>query len=75
MADELDPNDGHAWRIAISDRGSYGIAGREDEGHHFSGRYSPESTVVVQAWNLPDALRKAAELPLAAWFPEEETSG
>lgn len=28
--------------------------------------------VQVRAWNLKGALAKAAELPLSAWFPDED---
>jgi hypothetical protein len=60
------PDDGHTFRLTALIRGSYGVVGEE---HHTDvGEFmGPAFGVEVRAWNLPDALRKAAELPLADW--------
>lgn len=33
----------------------------------------PPHPVRVRAWSLRDALAKVADLPLSAWFPEEDS--
>lgn len=57
------PDDGHTFRITMSSRGSYDVVG--DPHHSDSPVFGPETSVDVRAWNLRDALHRAAEMPLA----------
>jgi hypothetical protein len=56
---------GHTFEITSRSRGSYGVVG--EEGHSDARVFGPPLTVRVRAWNLPDALCKASELPMSAW--------
>ena len=63
------PNDGHTFEISVRLRGSYGVVGEPDSTD--AEDFSPLKTVEVRAWNLREAFRKAADLPLADFFPPE----
>lgn len=68
---EEGPEDGHTFRITIESRGSYGVVGVS--GHTDAEEFAGGArTVEVRAWDLPAALRKAAALPLATWFAEDD---
>jgi hypothetical protein len=62
---------GHTFRITFSSRGSYTVTGDE---HHTDAPHfdEPSRTVEVRAWNLREALAKAACLPLSDWFDEDQ---
>lgn len=66
-----DSDTGHTFRIAIELRGTSKVVG--DAHHHDGDAYYPLQVVEVRAWSLRNALVKAAELPLSAWFPEEDS--
>ena len=72
------PEDGHTFRVSVTSRGSYGIAG--EEGHTDADEFmGPAMTLDVRAWNLPEALRRAAARPLSQWSgfgepPSRETA-
>lgn len=72
-ADEQTPNDGHTFRITFDSRGSSKVRGEREytDAPAYSGY---ERTIEVRAWNLRDALMKAAVMPLDRWF-QEESSG
>lgn len=74
MTDE-GPEDGHTFRLAITLRPSSKVVGEKT--HHDADGFRPDGLqpIEVRAWNLQDALLKAAELPLSAWFPEEDDEG
>jgi len=59
------PEAGHRFHFTMTSQGSYSVVGVE--GHTDSDMLSEPWTVTVRAWNLPDALRKAADLSLDAW--------
>jgi hypothetical protein len=64
-----DPEAGHTFRLTATSRGSYGIVGVEG---HTDAEWMPSDVeapfrIEVRAWNLRDALKKAASLPLSAW--------
>ena len=70
------PEDGHTWRFTASARGSYSVVGGPK---HDADWWSEPWIIEVRAWSLPEALRRAAELPLTAWsmpvedeYPDEE---
>jgi hypothetical protein len=64
------PEDGHTFEISYRSRGSYRVVG--DEQHHDAPGYSgPTHRVEVRAWNLRDALRRAAELPFDELMGEQ----
>lgn len=68
------PEDGHTFRFSMTSRGSYGVVGQE--GHTDAEWFTEEPwTLEVRAWNLTDALRKAAELPMSAWTMPAEPEG
>jgi hypothetical protein len=59
------PEDGHRFHLSVSSQGSYRIVGNPQ---HFDTDWpGPARTITVRAWDLPAALRKAANLPLSAW--------
>lgn len=64
------PDDGHTFTIAVSLRGSGRVVGdpHDTDSTHFDDMVA----VSVRAWNLRDALLKAAELPLRDFFPTED---
>lgn len=68
--DDPAPGEGHLFEISVRLRGRYQTA----SGEYGDADYWHEEPMVVQvrAWDLPAALRRAAELPLNDWFPEEE---
>lgn len=67
----LGPESGHTFRISVDSRGSYAVVGVE--GHTDSEDFmGPPMTVEVRAWNLPDAVRRAANLPVSVWFESIE---
>ena len=75
-ASEEGPDHGHTFRLTARSRGSYTVAG--DPRHTDAPDFGPPMLAVeVRAWSLPQALRKAAELPLSAWVPDDahESSG
>jgi hypothetical protein len=64
------PEDGHTFEISYRSRGSYTVTG--DPEH----RDAPDfdgfvHRVEVRAWNLRDALRRAAELPFDVLMGEQ----
>lgn len=59
------PADGHTFEISIRSRGSIGRRGDADY-------WSEWRAVQVRAWNQRDALHRAAQAPLVAWYPEDE---
>jgi hypothetical protein len=65
------PEDGHTFRIKVNSRMASGIMGPGDKAPHDytdADWWGPEEwTLEVRAWNLPDALRAAAEQPLTEW--------
>lgn len=64
------PDDGHTFSIAVSLRGSGRVVG---DAHDTDSNYFSDLVAVsVRAWNVRDALRQAADLPLRAFFPPEE---
>jgi len=68
------PEDGHLWHFTVSSRCSFGVVGQP--GKTDSDWWGEPWSIEVRAWNLPDALRKAAELPLTAWkMPGGEDDG
>lgn len=68
------PEDGHTFRVRVESRGSYAVAGVE--GHADAGDFEQLLVVVeVRAWNLRDALSRAAHHPLSTWFPDEDEDG
>ncbi len=59
------PDAGHLFRISVTGTMSFRVVG---EPHHADADWESEPwTVEVRAWSLPEAMRKAAELPLTAW--------
>lgn len=61
------PEDGHTFEIAVRLRGSYTVVGRE--GHHDEPEWGPPMVPQqVRARSLDEALEKARQLPLSAWF-------
>lgn len=64
------PEAGHTFRISMSSRGSYSVVG--EPGHRDAAEFDEPRTVEVRAWNLREALLQAIDLPLSAWFPEED---
>jgi hypothetical protein len=83
MADDLDrarevlaeqyaegPQDGHTFRIEMTSRGSSRTVG--DPTYTDNDWWSDPWHVEVRAWNLTDALRKAAELPLVLWRNDKD---
>lgn len=66
------PDDGHTFEFIMRLRGAYGVTG--EPGHRDSLYWHEPVALRVRAWNLRDALRKAAETPLHAWaWPLTET--
>jgi len=67
---------GHAFTISVTSIGhSSGVVGEDPPVHSDASFYSSDPlphTVTVRAHNLPDALRKAAALPLSEWFEPED---
>lgn len=68
------PDEGHTFRISYESRGSYSVVGDE---HHTD---APDfdgivHTVEVRAWNLRDALKKAADLPFNVLIGEVDAGG
>jgi len=64
------PEDGHTWVITGASRMSSGIMGPEDAAPHDyqdADWWGEPFSIQVRAWDLPAALRLAAEQPLAAW--------
>lgn len=61
---EEGPDDGHTFEIQVRARGSYAV---QDGPHHDAEDFGDSATVHIRAWNLHDALRKAARTPLVAW--------
>jgi hypothetical protein len=73
QAEKADPEAGHTFRLKATSRGSY--AHLTEDGTtspHTDAEWMPEDVedgfrIEVRAWNLRDALKKAASLPLSAW--------
>lgn len=67
------PDDGHTFRITFDSRGSYSVVGDE---HHTDAPdfHGVPHVVEVRAWNLRDALRKAANLPFDVLMGTEATT-
>lgn len=61
---EEGPNDGHTFEIQVRARGSYAEPGRS---HRDMADFGDSAIVQIRAWNLHEALRKAARTPLIAW--------
>jgi hypothetical protein len=62
------PEAGHTFCITVDIRGSSNVVGHpKQDGPEFR----EFGSVMVRAWNLPDALRKAAEMSLDEWMGEE----
>lgn len=59
---------GHTWLIGVRLRPSTAVVG---EPHRDAEGFEMLQIVEVRAWNLRDALRQAAELPLDRWFEED----
>lgn len=59
------PDEGHTFRIVVQSRMSSTVVG--DEHHTDSDHFGPGMLLDVRAWDLPSALRKAADFPLDAW--------
>lgn len=61
------PDEGHRFEITVRTQGSYGVVG---EPHHRDSDVVDEQPIrlTVRAWDLPAALRKAAEAPLSTWL-------
>lgn len=75
---ELGHECGHQFTISMHSIGHYGIHGEGPDSHRDSvddPEDFPERKVTVRAHDLPSALRKAAALPLIAWYPEDELAG
>lgn len=65
------PADGHTWRIAVSERASTKVV--SEDGHRDAERFTQlHNWVEVRAWDLSEALVRAAGLPLDSWFDEED---
>lgn len=61
---EEGPEAGHQFHITIQSQGSTAVV----KGTHSDSDWVSDPIVAtVRAWNLTDALRKAASLPLVAW--------
>jgi len=79
-AERDDPEAGHTFRLRATSRGSY--AHLTEDGTtspHTDAEWMPEDVedgfrIEVRAWNLRDALKKAASLPLRAWKEPGEPS-
>jgi hypothetical protein len=70
---DRNPNDGHVWTVVVSCQGSSAvIVDGEPTDHHISPLVDDFKPVTVQAWNIRDALRAAADLPLEEFFVREE---
>lgn len=65
------PEAGHTFRITVEMRSSNVVRGQRfhQDGAEFE---LVPNQVTVRAWNLSDALEKAAKLPLDDWFEEDE---
>lgn len=62
-------DDGHTFRISVETRGSFGVVG---EPHHTDAEWWGAPFVrEMRAWDLPQALRVAATLPLSSWAVED----
>jgi hypothetical protein len=65
------PEDGHTFRISVTSRGSYAVwpEGDPEPGPHSDAEefMGPGFTLDVRAWNLQDAMAKAAQVPLGGW--------
>lgn len=71
MAETADsPEDGHTFRFRFDIRGSSKVVGdpQRTDGPDFMG---PVHEIQVRAWNLRDALRKAADLPFGVLMGTE----
>lgn len=65
------PDDGHTFRIAVSERASTKVV--SEDGHRDAERFTQlHNWVEVRAWDLSEALVRAAGLPLDSWFDEED---
>lgn len=69
MPEISSPADGHRFRFSFTSAGSYGVT--SEEGYTDSDDWSAPRSVTVRAWSLREALGRASDLPLAAWFDEE----
>lgn len=70
---DLGPESGHTFRVSVECRGSSSVVGVE--GHTDAEDFEPlPRAVEVRAWNLTDALSRAANRPLSDWFPDEDPS-
>lgn len=58
------PDDGHTFEVCVRMRGSHAVVG---EPHTDSEYWDDLGAVVIRAWSLPEAMRKAGALPLTAW--------
>lgn len=66
--------EGHLFEISMRSWSVFTYMGsEEDVPHRTQADWTlPPHPVFVRAWDLPAALRKAAELPLDAWFDRED---
>ncbi len=65
------PDTGHLFRISVAGTMSSRVVG---DLHHTDADWEAEPwTVEVRAWSLPEAMRKAADLPLTAWRQPDES--
>ena len=65
--EEEGPADGHTFRVVFDIKPSYRIQD-DDEYRDAEDFDQPQMSIDVRAWNLRDALLKAAELPLKDWL-------
>lgn len=63
-------DEGHRFEITFRSAGSYIVTG--DEHHRDAEDWSDAHTIVVRAWSLKSALKKAHDLPFSAWYPKED---
>jgi hypothetical protein len=65
------PDDGHTFEISVRVRSSSSVVG---DLHHTDAPDFDGPTMIqqVRAWSLRAALERAVELPLGAWFPEDQ---
>lgn len=63
-------DEGHTFEFTVRLRGSSKVTGEEH--HEDAPQFDTLEVQTVRAWSLPAAIKKLQELPLGAWFPDED---
>jgi hypothetical protein len=67
------PGEGHEFQVSVTSRGYSSVVGVPGSGR-LDDWVSEPVTVTVRAWDLPAALRLAAEVSLGDWFEDDGLS-